>query len=437
MCYDCTYRLKEVAYMEDKKKQILEIFPSFNLVVLSDLELERIKPENDLVKGFHCNRRKYTELKQKIKPIDEVTFFDVCHLLGVFTRSGADLEFVMHTIEYLYTRYTQQEIFEFISGINDIKYSEKLANVIICAILSNTLKGNYQFFAYCCNNFKSFSKDIEKINKNRMKMITIRGSKIPGDEEKLKQLRIVGKSIMLDDVIDYISKVELLNNSPELAEISKTLLLETYDRNELQDIISFYQYSLQFASQDEEYFKNFSFLLPNGETIEWLSAVDPLNLVLGYLLKVCSTFSGTGSKIMIDGILDPRNKHIVFKDANGSIIGKTTCICHDNYLFCNSLNFIPEVLDKLTREQERDYYYYYMIAVNAQLQSLKERGFDIREVRIANDEYAIVNCIRGRSNASEFKELLSKASYFWEEFDEKLFDHNPPQYILQKNKTSI
>lgn len=49
-----------------------------------------------------------------------------------------------------------------------------------------------------------------------------------------------------------------------------------------------------------------------------------------------------------------------------------------------------------------------MIAVNTQLQSLKERGFDIREVRIANEEYAIVNCIRGRRIASEFKEFFLK-----------------------------
>lgn len=423
--------------MEDKKKQILGILPSFNLITLSELELEHIKPENDIIKGFHYNRHKYMELKERLKPLDEITFFDVCHLLGLFSRNGADLDFVIYTIEYLYSRYSPNEIYEFISKIEDIKYSEKLANVIICAILSNTLKGNYHFFAACCNHFKAFSKDIEKINKNRMKMITIRGAKNDGDNDKLRQLRNVGKSIMLTDVVDYIGKVELLKDNPELNEISKTLLLETYDKKELEDIITFYHYALEHSTNDEDYFKNFSILLPDDESIEWLSCVDPLNLVLGYLLKVCSTFSGTGSKIMIDGILDPRNKHIVIKDKNGKFIGKTTCICHDNYLFCNSLNFIPEVLDSLTREQERDYYYYYMIAVNAQLQSLKQRGFDIKEVRIATDEYQIVNCIRGRANALEFKELLSKASYFWEEFDEKLFDHKPPQYVLQNKKTSI
>ena len=423
--------------MEAKKKQILDIFPNFNLVILTDDELEHIKPENDIIKGFHCNHKKYLQLKQAIKPIDETTFFDVCHLLGVFSKSDSDLEFAIHVVEYLYANYSTREIFEFISKIEDIKYSEKLANVIMCSILSNTLKGNYSFFVACCNHFKAFSKDIEKINKNRIKMINIRGSSLPGDNDKLRQLKTVGKSILLEDIIDYIAKVELLRSNPDLKDVSKTLLLETYDKNELEDIINFYNYALKHSQNDEDYFKNFAILLPDDEVIEWLPSTEPLNLVLGYLLKVCSTFSGTGSKIMIDGILDPRNKHIVIRDKNGSLIGKTTCVCHDNYLFCNALNFVPDVLDNLTREQERDYYYYYMIAISAQLQSLKERGFDIREVRIATDEYQVVNCIRGRKNANDFKELLSKASYFWEEFDEKLFDHNPPQYILRSKKTSI
>lgn len=420
--------------MEEKKKQILDIFPSFNLIILSDEELKHIKVENDIIKGFHCNHRKYIELKQRVQPNNNTNFFDVCHLLGIFSKSGNDLEFAMGTVEYMYNCYSSEEIDTFITQVKDIKYSEKMANVITNAILSNTMKGNSHFFAVCCNHFKAFSKDIEKINKNRMKMITIRGSSLPGDNEKLKHLKNVGKNILNEDVIDYIEKIELLKKCPELREISKTLLLETYDKNELAEIIDFYHYSINFAKQDEAYFENLILHLPSGETIEWLPSTSPLNLILGYLLKVCSTFSGTGSKIMIDGILDPRNKHIIIKNKNGKVIGKTTCVCHDNYLFCNILNFIPEVLDNLTRKEEQDYYYYYMWILKEQLESLKKRGFNISEVRIANEEPEITNCIRGRDNALEFKELLSKASYYWEEFDEKLFDHHPPQYILERKK---
>ena len=59
---------------------------------------------------------------------------------------------------------------------------------------------------------------------------------------------------------------------------------------------------------------------------------------------------------------------------------------------------------------------------------------DIKEIRIATDEYQIINAVRKREDSSCFKEVLSKCSYFWGEIDEKLFDHNPPQYKLEKQK---
>ena len=75
-----------------------------------------------------------------------------------------------------------------------------------------------------------------------------------------------------------------------------------------------------------------------------------------------------------------------------------------------------------------------MQVIKAQYDSLKLRGFDIKEIRIATDEYQIINAVRKREDSSSFKEVLSKCSYFWGEIDEKLFDHNPPQYKLEKQK---
>lgn len=422
--------------MEKKKQQILEICPGFPLDSLTETELANIRLENDLIKGFMHNKRVYLEFKEMINPSNDVIFFNICHLLGMFNKNGAELKYIGAIIACLYSKYSIEEINALGTGITTFRYIEKIAETLINAISVGNLHGHVDMFIEYCNNYKRYSKDILKINNNRKNTINIRGAIFDGDKEKLQKIRSIGKSVIMEDVIDYISKKRLLESISSFEAISRMLLLRTYDYDEVVEIVKFYDYSLGFAKDDEKYFENISFAIPNNMQVEWLSSTKPINLTLGYILKVCSTFTGTGSKIMIDGILDPRNKHVVFERADGYVLAKSTCVCHDNYIFCNSLNFIPSVLDSLTKEEEQDYYYHYMQAIKFQYESLKRRGFDIREIRIATDEYQITSCIRGREDASSFKELLTKCSYYWGEIDEKLFDHKPPEYILKNKKVS-
>ena len=422
--------------MEEKKKKILEICPNFPLSVLTDSEIENIKLENDLLKGFLHNKKVYLEFKESINPSNDVVFFNICHMLGMFNKNGAELKYIGTLIMCLYSRYSEEDIYMLGTGIENIRYIEKTADTLINGISVGNLQGHVDMFIEYCNNYKRYSKDMFKINNNRKNTINIRGAIYPDDQDKLRKLRSIGKAVIMEDVIDYVSKKRLLDSIPSFENIARMLLLRTYDYDEVVQIIEFYDYSLNFAHEDEKYFENIGFDIPENKRVEWLSSTKPINLTLGYILKVCSTFTGTGSKIMIDGILDPRNKHVVFERPDGYILAKATCICHDNHIFCNALNFIPSVLDNLTREEERDYYYYYLCAIKAQYDSLKQRGFDIREIRIATDEYQIINCIRGRETSVNFKKVLSKCSYYWGEIDEKLFDHNPPEYILKNKKVS-
>lgn len=414
--------------MENKKKHILALYPNFNFNDLSDVELLKLKPENDLVKGFTSNRPKYFELKEIIQPWDETIFFDLCHLLGLFSKSGKEINLVIYAITYLYQNYSINTIIKFVANISDINYSPKLASMIISAIINNELMNNPEYYAYCCSNFKVFTKDVEKINKNRIRMIKNRGSSKPNDQIKLKQLRETGKTLTLEDTKDYIEKLVILHNCPQLENVANILLLETYDAEELKEIIKFYNYACHNTNEDEHYFENISLTVSTGNIIQWLPSLEPINLVLGYLLKVCSTFSGTGSKIMIDGILDPKNKHIILTDQNGCLIGKATCVYHDSYLFCGDLNFMPDILDNMSTSDEREYYYTYMLALNAQFLSLKRRGYNFNEIKMAMPEYMVTQSIKGREDINDFKELLSIATYFWEEMDEKLFDHHEPEY---------
>ena len=88
--------------MEIKKKQILEILPSFNFIFLSEEEFNHIPIENDLIKGVNANYKYYLDLKNKINPKSCLNFFDMCHLLGYYAKSGAELNLVGKAVEYLY-----------------------------------------------------------------------------------------------------------------------------------------------------------------------------------------------------------------------------------------------------------------------------------------------------------------------------------------------
>ena len=89
---------------------------------------------------------------------------------------------------------------------------------------------------------------------------------------------------------------------------------------------------------------------------------------------------------------------------------------------------MPDILDNMSPSDEREYYYTYMLALNAQFLSLKRRGYNFNEIKMAMPEYMVTQSIRGREDINGFKELLSIATYFWEEMDEKLFDHHEPEY---------
>ena len=417
--------------MEEKKKQILEILPSFNFIFLSEEEFEHIPLENDIIKGVNANYKYYLDLKNKISPKSNVNFFDMCHLLGYYAKSGAELNLVGKTVEYLYKTCSEEEISSFLSHINNVRFSNKYANLLIEAIVTGDFKENYIFYAKIFNNFKLFSKQIEKINKNRSRTINIRGASHPLDEERMKKIKETGKAIICDDVNDYINKVKVITKYPFLLPYHNILILETYDAEELEEIAKFYLFAITQVKDDELYFENLEQKF-EGKSIKWLKSTDPLNLVLGYILRVCSTFSGTGSKIMIDGILNPQNKHVAIFDDENNLEAKATVIYHDDYIFCGDLNFADSILDSLTKEEEREYYYMYFSSIKEQYDSLINRGFDIKSIRIATDEGTFINSIRGKKDAKEFKEMLTKSSFYWEEFDEKLFDHKPPEYKIKR-----
>ena len=417
--------------MEEKKKQILEILPSFNFIFLSEEEFEHIPLENDIIKGVNANYKYYLDLKNKISPKSNVDFFDMCHLLGYYAKSGAELNLVGKTVEYLYKTCSEEEVSSFLSHVNNVRFSNKYANLLIEAIVTGDFKENYIFYAKIFNNFKLFSKQIEKINKNRSRTINIRGASHPLDEERMKKIKETGKAIICDDVNDYINKVKVITKYPFLLPYHNILILETYDAEELEEIAKFYLFAIAQVKEDELYFENLEQKF-EGKSIKWLKSTDPLNLVLGYILRVCSTFSGTGSKIMIDGILNPQNKHVAIFDDENNLEAKATVIYHDDYIFCGDLNFTDSILDSLTKEEEREYYYMYFSSLKDQYDSLIKRGFDIKNIRIATDEGTFLNCLRGKKDAKEFKDMLTKCSFYWEEFDEKLFDHKPPEYKIKR-----
>lgn len=425
--------------MERKKEEIKAICQNFDFSSLTEKELNHIAINNDLIKGFNSNKNRYLKLKEEIKPFDDIIFFDVCHLLGIFSVSNEDVSFIISTIKYLYLHYPPYDIMFFINNIKNIKYNEKLANTLINVILTDTLKESIPYFIDICNDFKKFSNTIIKINQNRIKNLRIKSHFSKDDKEDVERIKAIGKSIILEDVIDYIDKERLLNEMPILKPVSRILLLETFDKKELKDIIQFYKYSLTCMDIDEKYLENISIKLNNGSKIEWASLTDPANLILGYILKICSTFSGSGAKIMIDSILNPKIKNVILKNRLGNAFAKATCIYNEEeeYLFCNSIAFTGDILDKMTRKEKNDYYYNYLKIINMQYKSLLAKGFKVKEIRYVENESDVLACLQGREDIADFKELLLVLSYGWVERDEKLFDHQEADYQKQIKKYLI
>ena len=145
--------------MEKKKQQILEICPGFPLDSLTETELANIRLENDLIKGFMHNKRVYLELKEMINPGNDVIFFNICHLLGMFNKNGAELKYIGAIIACLYSKYSIEEINALGTGVTTFRYIEKIAETLINAISVGNLHGHVDMFIEYCNNYKRYSKD--------------------------------------------------------------------------------------------------------------------------------------------------------------------------------------------------------------------------------------------------------------------------------------
>lgn len=422
--------------MEEK---ILDICPQFPIDKLSVELLNHLPLDNDLIKGFNSNYKHYEQLKQILQPIYEATFFDACHLLGLFNKNGTDLEFVENGIKYLYLFYTPNEITYLLRSLSPVTYNEKYAKVLLNVILSEELHDCLDFFIYLYKHFNRISKEIKKINDNRLKNLKIdlgRRSDYLVIENQIEQIKKIGKNLTITDILDYRDKMVILDKNPILKPVADILRLETFSKQELEQLIQFYKYSLTSADNDEMFFTNHQYKTINNYKIQWLSSVDPNNLILGYLLKVCSTFSGSGSKVMIDGILNPMVKHVVISNPQNKIIGKATCLYNsdEQYIFCNAISFVDKFMDKdLTAEIEKELYHGYLKIIVDQVNSMKSKNIPLTQVRVADAPSFLLDCL-SYEEQKELVAILSMFSYYHVESEEDLFNHKEASYTQEKQK---
>ena len=234
--------------MENKKQEILKLCPGFPFNALTNSELENLRLDNDLIKGFMHNKRVYLEFKSLIKPKDDVVFFNICHLLGMFNKNGAELKYIGTLIMCLYANYSSDDIYQLGTQIENIRYIEKVADALINGISIGNLQGHMDMFIEYSNNYKRYSKDILKINNNRKNTINIRGAIYPGDQEELKRIKSTGKAVTMEDIIDYVSKkiqdkctYKLLRYRPfgvkeQFLEVLGTDIFSLEDAQKLQEL---------------------------------------------------------------------------------------------------------------------------------------------------------------------------------------------------------
>lgn len=169
---------------------------------------------------------------------------------------------------------------------------------------------------------------------------------------------------------------------------------------------------------------------PNNFKIEWASSSDPKNLILGYLLKICSTFKGSGSKIMIDGILDTQVKHVIVSNRLDKVVGKATCVYNNvtKCLFCNCISFTSSFEDKkLTNEVEREIYREYILLIKMQVEDMLRRGIRIKGINFVLDEEFCLSCFN-KEEQEVLKPFLYILSYNHVEREEELFNHKESKY---------
>ena len=267
---------------------------------------------------------------------------------------------IVETIDY------SQKIIEFIKGLRKKNYLNDASILRICdgmkprafdrdltdfilqddnlIKLLNIEMVNKGIIASIFNNFE----EIQKTNRNRhgaqrQLKPTIEkfvdyfdGNKFMGVTEDTKELaKELSKFFADQEIFDYAKQIarerKIMSQGKNITRKDVTEKLLSNDDDERTAIVNqiIDNITKHYDKNSNEY-RNFqrenikSYMNSKLYTFEWLDKDSVENYTLGLLTGSCAYPNGPGSSLLRGSIVDPDMQNLVFRDANGNIVGKAT-----------------------------------------------------------------------------------------------------------------
>lgn len=123
-----------------KIEKIIEIYPSYNYKKINNKISLNIPLDNDSIKGFLHNKKKFYNLYDKVietkfsylnEELQIDSFYKLCHITGLFNTSLERQDLIISFINEFCTFYDISVINNIFNNINLKKYNSKLKNLII------------------------------------------------------------------------------------------------------------------------------------------------------------------------------------------------------------------------------------------------------------------------------------------------------------------
>lgn len=419
-----------------KMHEILKLIPKEKMMEIPKEILEVIPATEDALKGYIINKKYFKQVlpgyfyKEEYQDV-----FKLCFVLGLFSNPKENLEF----IEKIIGEIDIDDIHQMFTNVELDCYKPKYKELFI--ELYNDKKTDYLGDNILGRLYSSF----EKINKYTIKRheddigkknTQIRRLKELGAntillEKELENLKKNKKNISYEDIVYYIK-----NNTFDIREGNE-------DLKDVTSILSVHMEQPGFDVIQDIYeeSRNIEKTIPltndiSGNDIKyhWSRSDNPINTVLGYLVNCCAKLDGAGEDIMRQSMINPDIANLIIYDENNQVMGKATAYYNrkGKYILFNNAE-TKEIASKglkSTKQREKECLEALIRGAMDAVKALKERGEDIKEVRIGMLRNDLANVIEEYGLEISY-ELLQ--SYNWKDYAGDASDTARGQAIIYKD----
>lgn len=412
-----------------------------------DKDIFDIMPiNNDALKGYILNRKKFEELLQKIlngkscKSDLYKSIFKMCFSLGVFNNLDEQTILFIETLVKKYQIGFVQKVF------NNFKlstYKPKFKDVFIKLLDENILIDDFSEIIYrLYNSFEDVNKytiKVHEYNLSKKNTELIRNKNKGLDtsllEKEIDELKKSIKEITYDDIVYYIKNHNFIirTGNEALKTIENELALHI-NQNEFDILQDIYEKSIG-VEKNIPLTKDLSF--PDMR-YHWSKSDNPVNLILGYLVNCCAKLGAAGEDIMRQSMINPDIANLIIYDENNQVIGKATAYYNrrKKYILFNNIEtkVIKTYRNKSEVQRKKDCLDAIIRGVNDAVSELKRQGKEVTEVRIGMKKNDLGDTILEEEIPISNK-LLN--NYDWFDYEGDANDINLGQAIVYKDEENL